>query len=315
MDLKWIDDFLALSQHGSFAKAANACNITQPAFGRRIKNLEEWIGVPLVNRNTYPTTFTQAGFRFIKYAHELKKQIEYVRIETAKMNRQDETFIKVHAPHALSEYLVNRIINTNPITFEDARIFVQPNNLHDSVQEFIKNEDDFLLGLSFKHTPLYVPNPDVESVTIGSEYLIPVTAMNNQGIPLFKDGVDQVVPLLNYPSDAFFAQVMRKHDALTYCQCQFKIVYENSITHSLKSMALSGYGVAWLPAGFVLNELIEKKLTLFTTNSPAIPAKIKLFKFSNNEMSPITDQLWRSFNELSLDIKEELCHLGYPLPQ
>ncbi|MEI8597318.1 LysR family transcriptional regulator [Vibrio sp. M60_M31a] len=58
MEVKWIEDFLSLSQHGSFAKAATARNVTQPAFGRRIKQLEEWIGVPLVNRNTFPTTFT-----------------------------------------------------------------------------------------------------------------------------------------------------------------------------------------------------------------------------------------------------------------
>ena len=57
MDLKWIEDFLYLSQYGSFAKAAKARNITQPAFGRRIKLLEEWVGVDLVNRNTYPATY------------------------------------------------------------------------------------------------------------------------------------------------------------------------------------------------------------------------------------------------------------------
>ncbi|UYI47930.1 LysR family transcriptional regulator [Vibrio natriegens] len=313
MEVKWIEDFLSLSQHGSFAKAATARNVTQPAFGRRIKQLEEWIGVPLVNRNTFPTTFTQAGFRFLKHAYDLKKQIEYVRAETAKISRKDETLIKIHAPHALSEYLVNKIINSNPDTFKDARVVVQPNNLHDSVQDFIKNEDDFLLGLSFKGTPLYVPNTDVESITIGQEYLIPVVGLNEQGEPLFEDKINSTVPLLNYPCDAFFAQVITNHDTLSKCLCTFDVVYENAITHSLKSMILSGYGVGWLPAGFVINELKEKKLSVFSTNSPAIPGQIKLFKFSNKDMSPITSKFWGHFNDLRLDMGNALTKLGIQL--
>lgn len=38
MEVKWIEDFLSLSQHGSFAKAATARNVTQPAFTEESNN-------------------------------------------------------------------------------------------------------------------------------------------------------------------------------------------------------------------------------------------------------------------------------------
>ncbi len=35
MDSKWLEDFLALSQHGNYSLAATERHITQPALSRR----------------------------------------------------------------------------------------------------------------------------------------------------------------------------------------------------------------------------------------------------------------------------------------
>ena len=40
MELKWLEDFVALAENGSFSKAAKARYVTQPAFSRRIRALE-----------------------------------------------------------------------------------------------------------------------------------------------------------------------------------------------------------------------------------------------------------------------------------
>ncbi|CAH6850549.1 LysR family transcriptional regulator [Vibrio chagasii] len=295
MDLKWIEDFLSLSQYGSFAKAAKARNITQPAFGRRIKLLEEWVGIDLVNRNTYPATFTKAGFRFLKHANDLKQQIDYARLETVKQFNNNETKITFHTQHSLSEYVVNKMINQNKRAFETALVYVSPSNLHDSVQAFLDNRSDFLIGLSFKGSRLYVPNPEVESVTIGHECLIPVVGTKEDGSALYQDKSNKIVPLLSYPSNTFFAQVLEKHGSVAQSECHFNIVYENAVTHSLKSMAISGHGVAWLPAGFVQEELESGVLTQFSENILPVSAKIKLYRFSTEEMSIEMSTLWNHF--------------------
>ncbi|MCT6920371.1 MAG: LysR family transcriptional regulator, partial [Bifidobacteriales bacterium] len=41
----WLKDFLELARTRSFTKAAENRHVTHPAFGRRIKLLEEWAGV------------------------------------------------------------------------------------------------------------------------------------------------------------------------------------------------------------------------------------------------------------------------------
>ncbi len=70
MELKWLEDFLSLARTGSFSRSAVERHVTQPAFGRRIRALEGWLGVPLIDRSTYPTALTPEGLLFRETAQE-----------------------------------------------------------------------------------------------------------------------------------------------------------------------------------------------------------------------------------------------------
>ncbi|WP_164666734.1 helix-turn-helix domain-containing protein, partial [Pseudomonas viridiflava] len=50
MELVWLEDFNALAESGNFSRAADARHVTQPAFSRRIRALESWVGVELFER-------------------------------------------------------------------------------------------------------------------------------------------------------------------------------------------------------------------------------------------------------------------------
>ena len=54
MDLKWLEDLLVLLETKSFTRSAAIRHVTQPAFSRRIRLLEDWLGVALVDRSTRP---------------------------------------------------------------------------------------------------------------------------------------------------------------------------------------------------------------------------------------------------------------------
>lgn len=47
MDLRQLRYFIALTEHRSFVRAAEAMGITQPAFSRAIQGLEQTLGCPL----------------------------------------------------------------------------------------------------------------------------------------------------------------------------------------------------------------------------------------------------------------------------
>ena len=41
MEIRWLEDFITLARTRHFSRAAEAQNVTQPTFSRRIKLLEE----------------------------------------------------------------------------------------------------------------------------------------------------------------------------------------------------------------------------------------------------------------------------------
>ena len=61
MNLTWLDDFLALASTGNFSRAAEERHMTQPAFSRRIRALEEWLGVVLFDRSSQPAVLRRSG--------------------------------------------------------------------------------------------------------------------------------------------------------------------------------------------------------------------------------------------------------------
>ena len=54
MNLTWLEDFLALAASGNFSRAAEERHMTQPAFSRRVRALEEWLGAELFDRSEQP---------------------------------------------------------------------------------------------------------------------------------------------------------------------------------------------------------------------------------------------------------------------
>ena len=60
MRLEWIEDILAVAENGSFQMACEKRNVSQPAFSRRIRQIEQALGVTLFDRSTRPARLAPA---------------------------------------------------------------------------------------------------------------------------------------------------------------------------------------------------------------------------------------------------------------
>lgn len=86
MDLRDMQLLAALARKRHFARAAEECSISQPAFSARIRNLEIEIGAPIVKRGNRFMGFTREGEIVLKWAHQLLSDAEGMRqeVEAAK---------------------------------------------------------------------------------------------------------------------------------------------------------------------------------------------------------------------------------------
>lgn len=71
LDLKSLARFLAVVEHGSFAKAARAINLTQQAVAYSIASLEDVVGVPLFERDQLGAVPTHYGKRLTIHARAI----------------------------------------------------------------------------------------------------------------------------------------------------------------------------------------------------------------------------------------------------
>ena len=83
MDVRHYRSFVALAEEGSFTAAARRLNLVQSGLSVTIKEMEEELGVKLVQRTTRRVSLTDAGVLFLEYARPaltmLNDGIEAVR--------------------------------------------------------------------------------------------------------------------------------------------------------------------------------------------------------------------------------------------
>jgi DNA-binding transcriptional LysR family regulator len=69
MDIRQLQYLAALAREKHFTRAAQACNVTQPTLSGRIRQLEQELGVPIVERGQRYIGLTPEGERVLKWAH------------------------------------------------------------------------------------------------------------------------------------------------------------------------------------------------------------------------------------------------------
>jgi len=295
MELKWLEDFIALNDNQSFSKAAIARHVTQPAFSRRIRALENWLGVSLIDRSSYPTGFTAAGEEFLKFARQAIVDTYSLR-ESLRGDMNATGRITIRSQHSLTVSFLPKWLQTLEPLVSDKLIQVHANDLHDAVDSFIAGSGNFLLCYASENTINSLTREDIECLQIGTDSLVPVTGVDGQGNPLHQLENNAPLKTLNYPTTSFFGKLIQ-----TECMprlgsdIQLDQVYENALSEALKASVLSGYGIAWLPKTLITNELATHQLMLLAPPLMTVSLKIQLFRFAQHQ-NPESNTFWDYLN-------------------
>lgn len=277
MKLIWLEDFLALVQAGSFSRAAALRNITQPAFSRRIRMLEEWLGAELVDRGSAKLRLTPLGER---YTHELRALLMQAtelrgRIQAERHGAQR---VLIAAQHTLTITWLPDLLRVAQRHVPRVELSVDAQDRGHSIERFASGEAQLLLCLE-ADTPLQASMPNTERLDLGHERLVAVSAATSAGTPAHGPRGRRAVRLLGYPAASFMGAVLYRHCVPPLMErYEVRIVQESGFVAGIKEMALAGMGMAWLPKRLIARELRTGALVAAGAGLPAVDIPVSLYR-------------------------------------
>ncbi|PID94385.1 MAG: DNA-binding transcriptional regulator OxyR [Bacteroidetes bacterium] len=112
MQINQLHYFVVLEKYGSFSKAAEKLNISQPALSLQMQRLEEELGYKLLNRNRKPFCLTAEGTLFLERACRIVNLVDglyHLAIETAE---EVSGYLRVGIIPTVAPYIVPLFMNT-----------------------------------------------------------------------------------------------------------------------------------------------------------------------------------------------------------
>lgn len=255
MELVWLEDFIALAEHGSFVRAADARHITQPAFSRRIRSLEQWMGVSLFVRTPQGTTLTEAGRHILTDASEATSRLYRLRTEAQEVAGHMAKTLPFAATHSLSFTFFPRWIRQvdNGAPIEAIRL--HSDSMAGCEKLLVHGEVPFLLC----HRHPAVPSPLAPglfiSKQVGEDTLIALMSRHvSQEIPSHQ------LPYLAYTEASGLGRIVAHRLYGKAAVLAVKPQFSSHLAAVLMSMALEGKGVAWLPKSLAEQEISDGRL-------------------------------------------------------
>lgn len=109
--------FRAIVEENGFRRAAEKLHVSQSAISQSLKQLEEKLGTTLIERG-HPLQLTDAGHRFLQYAHEVQREEESVVEDIRRIREGSEEVLSVALNSTINlfyaPYLVTTFCQANP---------------------------------------------------------------------------------------------------------------------------------------------------------------------------------------------------------
>jgi len=280
MNLIWLEDFLALAATGNFSRAAEDRHSSQPAFSRRIRALEEWVGCELFDRTSQPAKLTAAGEWFRDVAEDLLARVARVPGEAKRVAEVSSVTLRMASTHALSFTFLPVWLHGLESHTRLGPVHLVSDVLQGCESLMMQSRVQFVLSHAHPKAPGALDVDEYRSARIGDDVLVAVSQPDEHGEPRYrltrKDG--PTVPVLRYTEESGLGRIIRAvlgHRLQTY---PIEVVFTAHLASVLRTMVLDGKGVAWIPKSLVEDDLRQVRLVPAADAVWNIPVEIRLYR-------------------------------------
>lgn len=269
--------FEALALHGHFGRAAEACAISQPALSLQMKELEQILGSPLIERGSRQIRLTALGKDFAARARDVLRAVdELAHLARASMDTLTGE-LRIGVIPTVAPYLLPGVIQSLSARFPD--LDLRP---REAVTQ--KLVDDLIEGrLDVAIVALPVSEPSLTEHPLFSEEFMLVRAASDADMPVPNPETLGTMRLLLLEEGHCF-----RDQALSFCKLSSSVprdLMEGSSLSTLVQMVGAGIGVTLIP---------QMAVPVETRTAPVAVARLPVPRPSRT-----IGLVWRKTNPLS----------------
>jgi LysR family hydrogen peroxide-inducible transcriptional activator len=281
--LKQLRYFDALSRELHFGRAAEACAVTQPALSMQINELEQTLGLTLVER-------TRNGVRLTPKGEEISQRVSRILGDVRELvafahhsNRVLTGSLRFGVIPSIAPYLLPPLLPLLRDTYPDLELHVRETQTSHLVEELLEGKlDVLLLALPIKH-------PDIEEHKLFEDpFLLALPKQRKQSgrLRATKEMIEGEKLLLLEEGHCL------RDQALAFCSDAsggtLREFGATSLT-TVMQMVANGYGVTLIPEIAVPVETRDER--------------VKLLRFAKPEPFRTVGLAWRKTSSRTRDFK------------
>ncbi|MDP5084536.1 MAG: LysR substrate-binding domain-containing protein [Yoonia sp.] len=282
LTLKQLRYFEALSRHGHFGRAADACAISQPALSVQIKELEQNLGTPLFERGPRHVRLTAFGEDWAPRVRDILRAVD----ELGDMARAAQAGLvgrlRIGVIPTIAPYLLPGLIGHLSRAYAGLDVHIRETVTPKLIEELAGG----LIDTAIVALPL--AEPGFEEVPLFDESLVLVRPISEADHPVpTPDALRQMRVLMLEEGHCF------RDQALSFCNLQTTLPREGldgSSLSTLVQMVGAGIGVTLIP---------EMAVPVETRSAP-----VSIGRFADPQPHRTVGMIWRKTNPLAGQLRD-----------
>lgn len=269
--------FEALAQHAHFGRAAESCAISQPALSLQMKELEEILGAPLIERGTRQIRLTNLGEQFALRARDILRAVDELGDLARASHSPLAGRLRIGVIPTVAPYLLPSVLKR--INERFPALDVRP---REAITQ--KLVEDLVEGrLETAIVALPVSEPSLSEYALFEEEFVLVRPAEDAGRPVPNSDMLREMRLLLLEEGHCF-----REQALSFCNLSSSLprdLMEGSSLTTLVQMVGAGIGVTLIPQ---MSVPIETR-----------SASVSVARLATPRPSRTIGMVWRKSNPLS----------------
>jgi LysR family hydrogen peroxide-inducible transcriptional activator len=250
----------ALAAHRHFGRAAEACAVTQPALSMQIRELEQELGVELIERRSGEVSLTDVGLEVVRRAEQVlsatRDLVDFARHRGRVLTGR----LQLGIIPSLAPYVLPRILPELQRRYPELRVELRETRTKALIEELTAGALDVVM------LALPVTDAEIETTKLFDDpflLAVPATDKRSERLPVNQGDIDHNKLILLEEGHCL------RDQALALCgTARSDVSLGATSLATVMQMVANGFGVTLLPSVAVDAEVRDNRVKLLRFSEP-----------------------------------------------